>query len=167
MCHFLILLSLASATASILVPHSTANATPWTQQQCVPNMKSLSQSLGHVSGEYNFASLFTSVLTRSNGILRVPPLAVMEFIALRTSNKSVQLKQHFPCQFNIVNQYVRRHGFLQQMTCFSKKQQVHSSHMLAQLIKFPVKYSGKISDQYIKAVVCHRTEVPYSPLESV
>ena len=138
MCHFLILLCLASATASILVPHSTANA-----------------------------SLFTSMLTRSSGILRVPPLAVVEFIALRTSNKSVQLKQHFPCQFNIVNQYVRRHGFLQQMTCFSKKQQVHSSHMLAQLIKFPVKYSGKISDQYIKAVVCHRTEVPYSPLESV
>ena len=116
MCHFLILLCLASATASILVPHSTANVTPWTQQQCVPNMNSLSHSLGHVSG------------------------AVMDVTSPRTCNTSVQTK-HFPCQFHIVNQYVRRCGLLQQMNCILQKHQIYYGYILTSIIHHACKRS--------------------------
>ena len=101
--------------------------TPWTQQQFVPLMKSLSHSLKPSTKEYVPTSLLTSVLAMYySGMLQILPLAIMVVIAPRVCNTTVQLKQHVPCQ----QLYLRKHGFLQHMKCLLKKQQVYTGHIL-------------------------------------
>ena len=147
-----ILLCLASAISPILVPHSTASAVhvndycnnghlfryswiptsvnnlsgmrlcpnPWTQQQFIPHVQSLCHPLKHITDEYIPTSLLTQILTIYSMMPHILPVTKMDVIA--------------PCQLHKPNLYVRQYGFLQQMKCIVKKQQLHSGYILKSII---------------------------------
>ena len=157
MCHFMLWLFLATATLQTYKPHSMASVvnnghcastvilfgyfwmytslphgtgmrrcpTYWTQ----PLMKSSCQVLESTTKEYASTSLLASVLAMHSRILSIHPVAIMDVIAPRDCITSVQLK-HVPCHHHKFSQFVRNHGFLQQMKCLLQKQQRYSGYIL-------------------------------------
>ena len=95
------------------VPHGTGMRrcpTYWTQ----PLMKSSCQVLESTTKEYASTSLLASVLAIHSRILSIHPVAIMDVITPRDCN----------------SQFVRNHGFLQQMKCLLQKQQRYSGYIL-------------------------------------